>query len=59
MITPLSYILIGQGGQPNGGSPTYEQGTTFKPVLMVLSLMPMPTGQSPYSLCNSYTFVTR
>ncbi len=58
-ITPLSYTLIGQGGPPNAGSPAYEQGSTFNPALMVLSLMPLPNGQPPYSFCNSYTFVTR
>jgi hypothetical protein len=59
VITPLSYALLGQGGPANSGSAAYEQGSTFNPVLMVLSLMPLPNGQPPYSFCNSYTFVTR
>jgi hypothetical protein len=58
-ITPLSYALIGQGGPPNTASPRYEQGSTFNPVLMLLSLMPLPNGAPPYSFCDSYTFVTR
>jgi hypothetical protein len=58
-ITQLSYVLIGQGGPPNSGSPAYEQGSTFNPALMVMSLMPLPNGQPPYSFCDSYTYVTR
>jgi hypothetical protein len=55
----VSYILTGQGGPPNNGSPAYEVGTIYDPALLVMSLMPQPSGQPPYSLCDSYTFVTR
>jgi hypothetical protein len=56
---PVSYILTGQGGPPNNGSPAYELSSTFNPALLVMSLMPLANGQPPYSLCDSYTFVTR
>jgi hypothetical protein len=55
----VSYILTGQGGTPNNGSPAYEQGSVFNPAQLVMSLMPLPNGQPPYSICDSYTFVTR
>lgn len=55
----VSYALTGQGGPPNSGSPAYEQSSVFNPALMVMSLMPLPNGQPPYSICDSYTFVTR
>ena len=55
----VTYILTGQGGPPNGGSPAYEIGMMSAPAMLVMSLMPLPNGQPPYSLCDSYTFVTR
>ncbi|MEK6281969.1 MAG: hypothetical protein AABN95_16565 [Acidobacteriota bacterium] len=59
----VGYVLIGQGG-PRGGSnippPTYETSTIFEyATILMMSLMPMPNGSPPYSLCDSYTFVTR
>jgi hypothetical protein len=58
-ISRLSYMLTGQGGPPNSGSPAYEIGSSGQPVKLLMSLMPQPNGQPPYSICNSYTFVTR
>ncbi len=58
-VSGVSYILTGQGGPPNGSSPAYEVGMQSAPAMLVMSLMPLPNGQPPYSLCDSYTFVTR
>lgn len=58
-INGIAYILTGQGGPPNSGSPAYEIGMVSQPAVLVMSLMPLPNGQPPYSLCDSYTFVTR
>ena len=52
----LSYALTGQCGPANNGSPAYEQGSGLNSVLLLLSLMPAPNGQPPFSLCDSYTF---
>jgi hypothetical protein len=57
----MSYILTGQCG-PRGGNiispPSYELGTYSgsTPALLLMSLMPMPNGAAPYSICDSYTF---
>jgi hypothetical protein len=58
-VAGVTYILTGQGGPPNSGIPAYEVGMVSEPALLVMSLMPLPNGQPPYSLCDSYTFVTR
>jgi hypothetical protein len=58
-VAGVTYILTGQGGAPNSGSPAYEVGMVNQPAMLVMSLMPLPNGQPPYSLCDSYTFVTR
>jgi hypothetical protein len=55
-FSTLSYALTGQCGPPNSGSPAYEQGSGSGSVLLMLSFMPLPSGQPPYSLCDSYTF---
>jgi hypothetical protein len=58
-VNNVSYLLTGQGGPPNNGSPAYEIGSVDNAALLVMSLMPQANGQPPYSICNSYTFVTR
>lgn len=53
-----NYILTGPCGKRGGGSPSppsYEAGYSGDTILL-MSLMPMPNGQPPYSLCESYTF---
>jgi hypothetical protein len=61
-ISRGSYLLTGQCG-PRGGKipapPSYELGSSFQPVLLLISLMPMPDGKPPYGLCDSNTFITR
>ena len=52
-----SYVLTGLGGPPNNTS--YEAASVNYPAQLVMSLMPMPNGKPPYSICNSYTFWTR
>lgn len=57
----MSYILTGQCG-PRGANiiapPSYESSTFSgtMPAMLLMSLMPMPNGGPPYSICNSYTF---
>ena len=55
----VSYLLTGGGGPAGKRSPAYEMGSVNNAALLVMSLMPTSSGQPPYSLCNSYTFVTR
>jgi hypothetical protein len=62
-ISRMGYVLTGGGG-PRGGNnippPAYEIATiTNYSTILTMSLMPMPGGGPPYSLCDSYTFVTR
>ena len=60
MFGQLSYVLAGQCGTPDSGSPAYEiSGTSQQPAALLMSLMPMLNNQPPYSLCNSYTFGTQ
>lgn len=59
----MSYILTGQCG-PRGGNnmplQSYEIGSISEmQALLLMSLMPMPNGGPPYSICDSYTFKTR
>jgi hypothetical protein len=59
----MSYILTGQCG-PRGGNNypllSYEVGSASNmQALLLMSLMPMPNGGPPYSICDSYSFVTR
>jgi hypothetical protein len=60
----MAYILTGQGGPRDPKLPppiSYELSSTSSssPALMLMSLMPMPNGGPPYSICDSYTFHTR
>ncbi len=57
----MAYILTGQAGPRGPKLPplsTYEMSSTSTsvPALMLMSLMPMPNGAPPYSICDSYTF---
>jgi len=55
LFSRVSYILTGQCG------PTitaYERSSFTDAALLLMSLMPLPNGQPPYSICDSYTFVT-
>ena len=58
----VSYILTGQCG-PRGGNnippTTYELGSfTGQPVILLMSLMPMPNGGPPWSICDCNTFMS-
>ena len=57
----VSYLLTGSCG-PTGGvnppPPSYELGSYNNGVVLLMSLMPLPNGQGPYTLCDSYTFPT-
>lgn len=61
-VTRMSYILTGQCGPRGDGipsPPSYELGSTEHGALMTMSLMSLPDGQPPYSICDCYTFATR
>ena len=55
MFSTVSYILTGQCGPTINVA--YERSSWTDPALLLMSLMPMPNGQPPYSICDSYTFV--
>jgi hypothetical protein len=55
LVSRMAYVLTGQCGP---GGIAYERGSFTEPVILELSLMPLPSGP-PYSICDSYTFVTR
>ena len=60
----MAYILTGQGGPRDPKLPppiSYELSSTNSavPALLLMSLMPMPNGGPPYSICDSYTFYIR
>jgi hypothetical protein len=55
LYTNVSYILTGQGGP--AGQLAYERAGLSDTALLLMSLMPTPSGQPPYSICDSYTFV--
>ena len=55
LVNRIAYVLTGQCGT---GGIAYERGSITEPVILELSLMPLPSGP-PYSICDSYTFVTR
>jgi hypothetical protein len=57
VISYMSYALTGQCGPANGVA--YESGSASNAVLLLMSLMPMPSGQPPYSICDTNTFITR
>lgn len=58
----MSYILTGQCGPRGSGiiPPTsYEIGSyTQNPALLLMSLMPMPNGGPPWSICDCNTFMS-
>jgi hypothetical protein len=56
LFTRVSYILTGQCGPTI--SVAYERSSFTDAALLLMSLMPLPNGQPPYSICDSYTFVT-
>jgi len=55
LFARVSYVLTGQGGS----NVAYERSSYTDATLLLMSLMPRPNGQPPYSICDSYTFVTR
>ncbi len=55
LYTYVSYILTGQCGPP--GAVAYERSAFSDWANLLMSLMPLPSGQPPYSICDSYTFV--
>lgn len=58
----VAYLLTGQCGRREAGKPaptTYEYASLYHQVYMLMSLMPMPDGSGPYSICNHQTFKTR
>jgi hypothetical protein len=59
----MSYVLTGQGGPRDPKKPapqSYEAGSvTQYSAMLLMSLMAMPNGGPPWSLCDSYSFVTR
>src|SRR5919206_464340 len=55
LVSRVAYILTGQCGT---GGIAYERGSFTDPAVLEMSLMPLPSGP-PYSICDSYTFVTR
>jgi hypothetical protein len=59
VISYMSYALTGQCGPANSNAVAYETSATASSgVLLLKSLMPLPNGQPPYSICDSYTFLT-
>ena len=56
VVSSVAYILTGQCG--SGGNVAYEHGSFTEAAILELSLMPLPSGP-PYSICDSYTFITR
>jgi hypothetical protein len=57
LFSRVSYILTGQCGAT--GNVAYERSSFTDAALLLMSLMPLPNGQPPYTICDSYTFVTR
>jgi hypothetical protein len=56
-ISHLTYMLTGQCGPPPNTA--YELSSPIGGgLLLLMSLMPMPNGQPPYSICDSNTFNT-
>ena len=56
-VSRMSYALTGQCG--SNPPIAYERGATSGAVEILMSLMPLPSGQPPYTICDSYTFITR
>jgi hypothetical protein len=55
VVSRMAYVLTGQCGS---GGIAYERGSFTEAAVLEVSLMPLPSGP-PYSICDSYTFVTR
>jgi hypothetical protein len=55
LVSRVAYVLTGQCGT---GGIAYEHGSFTEAAILELSLMPLPSGP-PYSICDSYTFITR
>jgi hypothetical protein len=55
MYQYVSYILTGHCGPP--GRAAYESSAFSDWTNILMSLMPLPNGQPPYSICDSYTFI--
>ena len=58
-ISYVTYLLTGHCGTPP--QTAYEQSSTSTSgyILFMMSLMPMPNGNPPYTICDTYTFITR
>ena len=56
----MSYVLTGQCGPRQPIAPvSYEKGSyTSASALLMMSLMPLPNGAPPYSICDSYTWTS-
>lgn len=54
-ISRMSYLLTGQGGSSTS---SYELGSIYNAVLLLMSLMPQANGQPPFSICDTNTFNT-
>jgi hypothetical protein len=60
----MSYILTGHCGPrdpAHPAPPSYELGSFTTPGeagVLLMSLMPLPDGKPPYSICDSNTFIT-
>jgi hypothetical protein len=56
----VNYILTGQCGPQQNGGASYEISSFLdnSGTIMMKSLMPLPSGAPPYTICNSYTFKT-
>jgi hypothetical protein len=54
-VAYMSYLLTGHCGTPP--QVAYEMGSTTGMLLYLMSLMPMPDGQPPYTICDSNTFI--
>jgi hypothetical protein len=57
LFSRVSYALTGQCGPT--GNVAYERGAFSEAAMLLMSLMPLPNGQPPYSICDSHTFLTR
>ena len=57
LFSQVSYILTGHCGPTI--TDAYERSSFTDAALLLMSLMPLPSGQPPYTICDSYTFVTR
>jgi hypothetical protein len=56
-VNHMSYVLSGRCGPPPVLA--YESSSITDRAMLLMSLMPLPSGQPPYSICDTYTFATR